>query len=79
MSLLHFTFFFKVGTLFAALLNKVSSIKETALHHAVAIENIKIIKLLLGHKDINVNQQDENGKKPIDYCKNEKIKRIFHL
>ena len=50
---------------------------ETALHAAVKSGSPEIIKLLLGKKGIDVDIKDSNGKKPIDYSKNDNIRLMF--
>ena len=47
--------------------------KIAALHIAVMNGNVEIIKLLLGKKDININIEDSQGKKPIDYTNDPEI------
>ena len=42
---------------------------RTPLHIAADMDNISIIKLLLEKKDIDINLEDLNGKKPVDYSK----------
>ena len=41
--------------------------QKAALHLAVEIENVEIIKLLLEKKEIDINIEDSHGKNPIDY------------
>ena len=50
---------------------------ETALHLAAQQGDIEIIKLLLRVKNIDINIEDEQGKKPIDYSKNDEIRKLF--
>lgn len=50
---------------------------KTILHLAVEINNLEIIKLLLGMKEIDINIEDSEGKKPIDYAKNDVIKKLL--
>ena len=50
---------------------------NTELHLAVKNQNIQIIELLMKHKSIDINATDSEGKKPIDYAINDKIKGIF--
>ena len=50
---------------------------KTVLHFAVQISNTEIVKLLLVKKDININIEDSQGKKPIDYAKNDEIKQLL--
>ena len=47
------------------------------MHLAVEIDNIAITKLLLEQKDIDINLEDSKGRKPIDYSKNDEIKKLF--
>ena len=51
--------------------------QKAALHLAVKIRNLKIIKLLLKKKDIDINIEDNHGKKPIDYSENHEIKQLL--
>lgn len=51
--------------------------KTTALHLAMHINNSEIGKLLLEKKDIDINIEDFQGKKPIDYAKNDEIKQLL--
>ena len=51
--------------------------RKAALHLAVNIGNLKIIKLLLEKKDIDTNIEDEQGKKPIDYSQKNEIKQFL--
>lgn len=41
------------------------------------MENLKIIKLLLEKKEIDINIEDGQGKKPIDYSENIEIKHLL--
>ena len=50
---------------------------KSALHLAAQNRNLSIIKLLLTHEKININIQDSQGKKPIDYSKNIEIKQLL--
>ena len=50
---------------------------ETALHLAAQQGDIEIIKRLLREKNIDINIEDEQGKKPIDYSKNDEIRKLF--
>ena len=53
--------------------------EKTPLHLAVEKEYIEIIKILLENKNIDVDIEDEQGKKPIDYTSNnEIIKMLIH-
>ena len=49
----------------------------TALHLAVQINNVKIVKLLLEKNDINIYIKDFRGKMPIDYSKNDEITQLL--
>ena len=49
--------------------------EKAALHLAVEIGNLEIIKLLLEKKDIDI--KDSHGKKPIDYSENHEIKQLL--
>ena len=51
--------------------------QKAALHLAVEIENLEIIKLLLEKKEIDINIEDSHGKKPIDYSENHEIKQLL--
>ena len=51
--------------------------EKTPLHLAVEKEYIEIIKILLENKNIDVDIEDEQGKKPIDYTSNNEIKKIL--
>ena len=50
---------------------------KTVLHLATQIGNAEIVKLLLGMKGIDINIEDSQMKKPIDYTKNDAIKQLF--
>ena len=50
---------------------------KTVLHLATQINNVEIVKLLLEKKDININIEDSQGKKPFDYTKNGEIKQLL--
>ena len=50
---------------------------KTVLHFATQNNNTEIIKLLLEKKGIDINIKDSNGKKPIDYAKNDEIKQLL--
>ena len=52
--------------------------EETALHMAVAKGKIKIIKLLLSNKNIDINITDKQGRKPIELTHKEKIISLFN-
>lgn len=39
-------------------------IYETTLHLATQIENVGIVKILLSNKNIDINIEDTQGKKP---------------
>lgn len=60
------------------ILNKSESGNKTTLHLAVEKEYIEIIKLLLNNKEIEINIEDDQGKKPIDYTKNDTIKKLLN-
>ena len=51
--------------------------KATALHLAVERRNLEIIKLLLQKEEIDINIEDSQGKKPIDYSENDEIKQLL--
>ena len=51
--------------------------QKTALHLAAEIGNLEIIKLLLEKKEIVINIEDSQGKKPIDYSENYEIKQLL--
>ena len=51
---------------------------STPLHLAVQREYIDIIKLILQNKDVNVDIEDDQGKKPIDYTTNSQIIQLFN-
>ena len=51
---------------------------KTALHLAVEIRNIEIIKLLLEHDNIDTDVKNKFGKKPCDYTSNNKIKQMLN-
>ena len=50
---------------------------KAPLHLAVEIEDLEVIKLLLKKKEIDIEIEDCQGKKPIDYSKNDEIKRLL--
>ena len=47
------------------------------MHLATQINNAEIVKLLLEKKEIDINIEDSQGKKPIDYAKNDEIKQFL--
>ena len=47
------------------------------MHLAVKKNNLEVIQLLLKNEEININIKDKQGKKPIDYTKNNKIKKLL--
>ena len=49
----------------------------TVLHVAVKIGNEQIVKLLLATKGIDINIEDNKGKKPIEYTRNEEITQLL--
>ena len=51
--------------------------EKTPLHLAVEKNYIKIIKILLAHKNIDVDIEDKQGKKPIDYTSNNDIIKLL--
>ena len=51
--------------------------EETALHNAVAKEDLSAIKCLLNNKNIDVNIIDKQGRKPIELTNKNEIKSIF--
>ncbi|KAK8897751.1 hypothetical protein M9Y10_015716 [Tritrichomonas musculus] len=51
--------------------------EETALHCAVSNGNLDIIKLLLKHKNIDINDIDKQGKKAIELTNNNEIISLF--
>ena len=55
----------------------IQKFNKTALHIAVQQGDIEIIKLLLRVKNIDINIEDEQGKKTIDYSKNDEIRKLF--
>ena len=50
---------------------------KTALHLAAEMGDLEIIKLLLEKKEIDINIEDSQGKKPIDYSENNEIKKLL--
>ena len=53
------------------------NLQQTALHLAVEKDNLEIVKLLLGKKDIDINLVDLQGKKPIDYSKSSEVRQLL--
>ena len=51
---------------------------KTPLHLAVEKGYLEIIKLLLKNKDININVDDDQCRKPIDYTTNNEIKQLLN-
>lgn len=47
------------------------------MHLAVQINNVEIVKLLLGKKDIDISIEDNQGKIPIDYSNNDEITQLL--
>ena len=54
-----------------------SNLYKAVLHLASQMENIEIIKLLLKKEGININIEDIQGKKPIEYSENHEIKKLL--
>ena len=52
-------------------------LEKTSLHLAVEKDDIEIVKLLLQHKDIDINVEDNKGNKPINYAKSDSIKQLL--
>ena len=50
---------------------------KAALHLASEKGNIKIIQLLLINEAIDINIEDEQGRRPIDYSKNDDIIQLL--
>ena len=48
------------------------------MHLAVENGYIGIIKLLLECKEIDINIEDEQGKKPFDYASKDEIKQLLN-
>ena len=51
--------------------------EKSALHLAAEIGDLGILKLLLEKKDIDTNIEDSQGKKAIDYSKDEKVIQLL--
>ena len=51
---------------------------KTPLHLAVKNEYFDIIILLLKNNGINIDIEDDKGKKPIDYATNNEIRRLLN-
>ena len=51
--------------------------EQTALHLAAKIGNFEMIKLLLEKKEVDIHIEDHQGKKPIDYSKNDEIRQLL--
>lgn len=49
----------------------------TVLHLAVKINNFEIVQILLKNTKINISIKDSQGKKPINYSKNTRIKQLL--
>ena len=47
------------------------------MHLAIQNNNVEIVKLLLEKKDIDINIEDNQGKKPIDYSNNDEITQLL--
>ena len=47
------------------------------MHFAVEKGYLEIIKLLLKNKKIDVQIEDDQGKKPIDYATNDEIQKLL--
>ena len=47
------------------------------MHLAVEKGYLEIIKLLLKNKEIDINIENDKGKKPIDYATNDEIKQLL--
>ena len=48
------------------------------MHLAVENEFLEIIKLLLKNKGIDIDVNDNKGRKPIDYAINNEIKQLLN-
>ena len=44
----------------------------------MSISKEEWIELLLNNKEIDINIEDDQGKKPIDYTNNDKIKKLLN-
>ncbi|KAK8871480.1 hypothetical protein M9Y10_007209 [Tritrichomonas musculus] len=51
--------------------------EKTALYLAVEIGDLGIIKLLLEKKGIDINNEDSQGRKPIDYSSDDEVRQLF--
>ena len=51
---------------------------KTALHFAVEKGYLKIIKLLLKNKKIDIHVEDDQGRRPIDYAINNETKELLN-
>ena len=51
---------------------------QTPLHLAVKNEYFDIIILLLKNSGINIDIEDDKGRKPIDYATNNKIRQLLN-
>ena len=52
--------------------------EETSIHNAVSKGNMKIIQVLLNHKDIDINSIDKQMRKPIELSTNEDVRSLFN-
>ena len=59
------------------IINKSNKDEKSALHLAVQKESVEITKSLLSFKNIDINIKDNQGKKPIDYAKNDEIIQLL--
>ena len=53
------------------------SFYKTPLHFAVEKGYFEIIKLLLTNKKIDIQIEDDQGRKPIDYATNNEIQKLL--
>ena len=57
--------------------NENTIVLKAALHLASEKGNIKIIKLLLINEAIDINIEDDQGRRPIDYSENDDIIQLL--